>query len=82
LKRSKITKGRACTQVPLRTAAELGFFQFLEIVTGWLVRRLANFFFYKSEKLQEVNTENYENSEFETKRKKRKKKRERKEKKN
>jgi len=35
--------GSACTQVLFLRTAELGFFHFLEIVTGWLVRRLANF---------------------------------------
>jgi hypothetical protein len=29
--------GRACTQVLFLHKAELGFFHFLEIVTGWLV---------------------------------------------
>jgi len=29
--------GRACTQVLFLRRAELGFFHFLEIVTGWLV---------------------------------------------
>jgi hypothetical protein len=29
--------GRACTQVLFLRKAELGFFHFLEIVTGWLV---------------------------------------------
>jgi hypothetical protein len=29
--------GRACTRVLLLPKAELGFFHFLEIVTGWLV---------------------------------------------
>ncbi len=30
-------QGRACTQVLFLGKAELGFFHFLEIVTGWLV---------------------------------------------
>jgi len=29
--------GRACTQVLFLHKAELGFFHFLEIVTGWVV---------------------------------------------
>jgi len=29
--------GRACTQVLFLCKAELGFFHFLEIVTGWLL---------------------------------------------
>jgi hypothetical protein len=60
---------------PTHSRAELGFFHFLKIVTGWLVRRLANYYFYKYENLQQViNTENYENIEFYKKKKRKKEK--------
>jgi hypothetical protein len=63
LNTSKIREGRVLRVLFLRTAEQSwDFFHFLEIVTGWLVRKLAN------ENLQQViNTESYENIEFFTK---------------